>query len=271
MSAVKITDLKFLLVLPLFFLFLTACSESSTPDPAAEQSMQELKAMTGSPSKGMPQGPHGQHDPHGKLDPDRLIKVALQHYAEGRPALALQTLDEAIARFNDHANLYAVRGSMLLERGEFARALADFETGVKLDPDNAELLVNRAQAYRQFARVEQAMSDLNRAVELQPDLVAARFNRGAMLYALQDFSGALKDFDHCIAVDPHNPAPYFNRAATQEEMGNRAEAIADMQRFLELADDEAWKKAAQQMLDKWQGNSSVVNKPEAASSGPVEG
>ncbi len=226
-------------------------------------SVEEAETIPDTNTPDLPQGPHGQHDPHKALDAEALIRVALQHHQEGRTGLAIQTLNDAINRYSDSASLHAVRGSIYLERGEFTRALADFEAGVKLDPNNAELLVNRAQAYRQFGRVEQAMSDLNKAIQLEPDLVAARFNRGAMLYSLSDFSGAFKDFDHCIAIDPHNAAPYFNRASAQEAMGNYSKAIADMQRFIELTDDEEWKQSAQELLESWQGKLDVVNNPDA--------
>jgi len=262
--------LKVLIILLISYSFIAACSDSSTsnfdntlgdsnPPKGSGDTHETFQSSTAEP----PQGPHGQYDPHKKLDADSLIRVGLQHYEEGRPGLAIQTLNDAINRYGDNASLHAVRGSIYLQQGEYTRALADFEAGVTLAPDNAELLVNRAQSYRQFGRVEQAMADLNKAIELEPDLIAARFNRGAMLYSLSDFSGAYKDFDHCIAVDPHNAAPYFNRASAQEAMGNYSKAIADMQRFIELTDDEEWKQSAQELLESWQGKTDIVNNPDA--------
>ena len=79
----------------------------------------------------------------------------------------------------------------------------------------------------------------------------ARFNRGALLYAQGEFDKALVDFEHCIAVDPHSPAPYFNRASTYWELGRSEEAVADLQRFLDLADNAEWKKAAEDLMQNW--------------------
>ena len=71
---------------------------------------------------------------------------------------------------------------------------------------------------------------------------------------------ALADFDHCIAVEPHLAAPYFNRASTYEALGQNENAIADFKRFIELSDNEEWKKTAQQLLDKLEaGNSNNKN------------
>ena len=56
-----------------------------------------------------PTGAHGNADPHQTLGPDQHQEVARQHYAEGRVALALTTLTDAIARFPDHAGLLGSR------------------------------------------------------------------------------------------------------------------------------------------------------------------
>ncbi len=89
----------------------------------------------------------GAYDPHARLDPETQIRIALRHKAKGRPREALGVLSKAIAGHRDDARLYAVRGSLLLEAGHVAPALADLEQAVRLDPDDVETLTNRAQAY----------------------------------------------------------------------------------------------------------------------------
>ena len=207
-------------------------------------------------------GPHGQHDPHGGLGAESLVRVALQHQQEGRPGEAMRTLDQAVERYPRDARVRAVRASLLLADGRVARALEDLEMAVKLGPDDPQVLVNRAEAYRRFGRIGEALADLDRAVALDGDLVAARFNRGAIRYANGDYAGALEDLDRCIAVDPHAPGPYFNRAATYRAMGRREQAVADLRRFMEVAGNPEWKKTAQRLLEEWQ-------KPVAGSGTPA--
>ena len=200
----------------------------------------------------IPGRPHGgSFDPHGKLDPETHIQIALQHKQEGRPQEALSTLGLALTGNPDNARLYAVRGSILLEQGRIAPALADLEKSVRLDPDDAETLTNRAQAYRRFGRIDQALADLDSAVALNPDLIAARFNRGTLRYGKRSFQGALEDFDHCIAVDPHLPGPYFNRAVVHDALGDREMAEKDLERFLQIEQKADFRKQAQQVLDLW--------------------
>lgn len=207
-------------------------------------------------------GPHGLSNPHRTLDAEALIRVALQHQQEARTALALQTLDEAIARYDRHGELRAVRGSMLLSTGQVARALKDLELAAKWQPDDPAVLTNGAQAYRAFGREKEALTDLDRALALNPNLLAARFNRGVLLHAGGDYQGALVDFDHCVAVAPHLPAAYFNRASIYDALGRREEAIADVLRFRESTDNLGWIKTADELLKAWGEGSSPASEVE---------
>ena len=151
--------------LPVFllaFALLPACSDSTDPTasqaraqplatpPTAEPratdreslpsiAMEPPSAPTSVTNKPKPRGPHGQQDPHGDLDPERLIKVALQHDREGRYELALKTLAEGIARFPDAAQLYGVRASLRLRNQQTSLALSDLEKAVELEPDDAAI------------------------------------------------------------------------------------------------------------------------------------
>ena len=53
-------------------------------------------------------------------------------------------------------------------------------------------------------------------------------------------------------MDPHAPSPYFNRAAVYDAMNKRKEAVADINRFMELTDNENWKQSAQDILKAWE-------------------
>ncbi len=228
----------------------------AAPLPGAAQDREPASTPSNGPDAAptpvpvRPGRPHGaSYDPHGKLDADTQIEIALKHKAEGRPQETLHTLSMAIDQHPDHARLYAVRGSLLLQEGRVSPALADLEKAVTLDPADAEALTNRAQAYRQFGRTDRALADLDRAVALDPDLLAARFNRGAMRYVERDLNGAREDFDYCIALDPHLPGPYFNRAAVRDALGERDAAISDLERFLQISQNEVWNAQAREMLE----------------------
>lgn len=233
---------------------LSACDSGPAPTTAvSNEGLEPIVEATAEPRKdSFRAGPHGGHDPHSGLTPDKHAQVALQHLAEGRPMEAMNTLDQAIARFPDAAELHGIRGSLLLEQGAVSDALASLESAVRLAPDNPLHLTNRAQAYRKFDRMDEAMADLDRAIEIDTNLLSARFNRGALSFSQGDFENALADFEQCVAIDPHAAAPYFNRAAVYQAMGRHEPAIADLRRFLEIAPSEEWKTTAEELLQQWE-------------------
>ena len=237
-------------------------NSSAEPDAALDPIVEP--AVSGAPAEQVRIGPHSPKDPHAALTPEQHARVALQHLAEGRAALAMDTLNQAIDRYPEADQLYGIRGSLWLEQDNVAAALADLESAVRLAPDNPLHLTNRAQAYRKFDRISEALADLNRAIELDADLLSARFNRGALNFSQGDFDTALADFDRCIAVDPHAAAPYFNRAAVYDALGKRAEAIADLQRFLEIAPSEEWKQTATELIEQWQSTPGPAGEPDAS-------
>ncbi len=204
--------------------------------------------------------PHSSYDPHASLTPDKHVQVALQHLAEGRATQAIDSLNQAVEMYPDNANLHGVRGSLLLEQGRSSAALADLNRALELDAHNPMFLTNRAQAYRNFGRIDEAMADLDKAIETDSGFIAARFNRGSLAFNAGRYPQALEDFDACVAADPHSAAPYFNRASVHDVMGNRALAIADLKRFLEIAPSEEWKDAAKALLQRWQAEDVPANK-----------
>ncbi|HED17245.1 MAG TPA: tetratricopeptide repeat protein [Gammaproteobacteria bacterium] len=205
-------------------------------------------------------GAHSRRDPHAQLTPDKQLQVALQHLAEGRTQLAMNTLNQAIGNYPDSAELYGVRGSLFLEQGSSAAALADLNRAVELAPHNPAFLNNRAQAFRRFERTKEALADLDHAIELDSHFVAARFNRGTIAFNAGKYSQAMTDFDACVAADPQSAAPYFNRASVHDAMGHRELAIADLNRFLEIADSEQWKNVAKALLLKWENTDNSAAK-----------
>ena len=54
------------------------------------------------------------------------------------------------------------------DSGQYGRALADYETALKMDPTNALVLVDRGRTYARMGRPEAAKSDFDNALKLDP-------------------------------------------------------------------------------------------------------
>ncbi len=194
--------------------------------------------------------PHSATYAHSGLSAEAIARVALMHQARGEYQKALEVLAQGIAAHPKSAALYAVRGALYLELGEYAKAIADLTQSLKLH-ENPDVLVNRALAYKAFGQREDAKRDLDRALELDPHSVAAWFNRGTLLLEEGRPEEALRDLNRAVELAPDVPGPYFNRAVAHWQLGQREAAIKDLERFLELARPSEWKETAKKLLEEW--------------------
>ncbi len=140
-----------------------------------------------------------------------------------------------IARHNDYAEAYAVRGWALRERNQVERALTDFNRALQLQPENAATYSQRALTYVRLRNFDRALADYDKAIELSPQSAGFYNDRGVAYMDLKDFARAMVDFNRAIDLDPRYPLAYNNRARSIVlEKGDHGRAITDLDRAIEL-------------------------------------
>jgi len=226
-----------------------------SPPPQVETREAETPPVVGADEKAGPLDPkaikpHSSTYAHSGLPPEEIAKVALMHQSRGEYQQALDVLAQGIAAHPDSAALYAVRGALYLQLGQYSKAIADLSKSLELH-ENPDVLVNRALAYKAFGQREDALKDLNRALELDPHHVAAWFNRGTLYLEEGKPEKALPDLDRAVELAPDVAGPYFNRAVAKWQLGKREEAIQDLEKFIELAQPSEWKETAKELLEEW--------------------
>lgn len=144
---------------------------------------------------------------------------------------AIAACDHLIAsgklKGNQLASAYYDRGLAHLEKGEYDRAIADFDQSLGLDPTSAWTLNNRGMAWYAKADLDRAADDFDEAIRLDPEYALAYNNRGEVHKDRGDLSGAIEDYGQAIARDPGYTAAYVNRALAYERMGDKDRARAD--------------------------------------------
>lgn len=175
--------------------------------------------------------------------------------------LALSNFDQAIQQNPQKIIAYIRRGRLYSQRGEFARALPDFDKAIQLeaagnageqskasaktakDPSTAEIqrdprpwfenlrpgaaYIERGRTYIQQEENDRAIADFTKAIELDPEGASAYNHRGVAYASKLDFDSAIADFDKAIQFDPLLRNAHVNRGRSFSAKGDEARARVD--------------------------------------------
>ena len=127
------------------------------------------------------------------------------------------------------------QGCVLLTQGQYADAIAIFETAIASNPQSARLHVGLGKARGHLGQVEPAAEALRTAIRLAPDDCEAHTNLGALLLHNSDCDAAITSFETCVSLQPHNAATHFNLGLAYRARGDLEQALASLRQAQQLA------------------------------------
>ena len=133
------------------------------------------------------------------------------------------------------------RGICYTETGEYDRAIADFDEGLKLKEDKY-LYIGRGRANRLKGEFQAAKADYTKVIELDPMNSYAYYVRGMTKQFEKDYTGALKDYTTAIDLDREYAYTYLKRGRLyRSQLNQPLLAEKDFQTVISL-DNEIRKK-----------------------------
>ena len=140
---------------------------------------------------------------------------------------ALRDLDYAVELDPDHVDTRVNRADLLLELGETQRARADIDAGLELDPENANLLTARGSLLAESGDADAAHASYTAALTADPAFAAAWANRAVLAYSAGRAADAAADLDQAIGL-ADDPWLRLNRAIARQDLGENERAAADL-------------------------------------------
>ncbi|MFB0535167.1 MAG: tetratricopeptide repeat protein [Anaerolineae bacterium] len=164
----------------------------------------------------------------------------LAYYCKGDYDRAIADYDQTIRlQPNCDACAYNNRGNAYADKGDLDRAIADYDQAIQLQPDLAAAYNNRGTAYGQKGDYDRAIADFDWAIKLQPDLAEAYNNRGLTYRRKGEIDRAIADYDQAIQLQPDYADAHFNRGLAYADDGDNDHAIADFTKAIKLEPDDA--------------------------------
>jgi tetratricopeptide (TPR) repeat protein len=123
------------------------------------------------------------------------------------------------------------------KKGEYDKALAEYDRAIELNPWYDEVYYNRGNIYAMRHDLDRAINEFSRAIELKADYYMAYHNR-SLAYAMKGmYNEALVDINKSIQFDPTYALAYCNRANIYCRLQRLDLAIADYTKAMELSED----------------------------------
>ena len=142
---------------------------------------------------------------------------------------AIQDYDQAIRLKPDYAIAFYNRGYAYQHKGDYDRAIQDYDQAVRLKPDDAAALNNRCWA-RAVANkaLEAALSDCNESLRLRPDDAGTMHSRGFVHFRMGRYDEAIADFDNSLSRDPKSADMLYMRGLAKGVRHDTAGSDADI-------------------------------------------
>lgn len=150
-------------------------------------------------------------------------------YRQGRPKLALNYVNRAIAQ-SPHHFYFNTRATIFMHMGLLAEAQQDLRRAIKALPNYPEAYVNLSAVYRQQKKFRQAREAAAEATRLAPQAPAAWNNAGAIDMEQNRFDEAVEQFMQALKLDPGYTTAHKNIGKIRAHQKDWAGALTSLER-----------------------------------------
>lgn len=119
-------------------------------------------------------------------------------------------------------------------KGEFDRALADYERVLSLEPQYLLAHYGRGVSFLRKGELASAKAAFDNALALNPEFIEALYSRGIVQFDMGLLDKSLADFDAAVLLDPSHAAAFSRRGMVYEKKGEYSKAIADYRKTLSI-------------------------------------
>ncbi|MFH0736960.1 MAG: AAA family ATPase [Candidatus Micrarchaeota archaeon] len=135
------------------------------------------------------------------------------------------------------AKTYYQAGNDFYEKGDYDRAIENYNMAILLNPVFSEAYFNRALSYYQLKNFDKSVADYTKSMELDPQNPIIFNNRGDAFYRKQDFQSAIKDYDKAIQLNPNYLKAFYNRGLSYASVEEYEKAVEDFSKVVKIKPD----------------------------------
>ena len=97
-----------------------------------------------------------------------------------------------------------MQGEFLMNQGNYALAILEFQDAIELDPNAATIHISIADGYRRLGKVKRAENHLEIALDLDPEEQEALEMQGQLFLVQKRYVDAKLVYEHLCVIDSNN-------------------------------------------------------------------
>jgi len=167
-------------------------------------------------------------------DLNALLTAAQTALDGGNLAVAEQSYRAAVGKNPGSAAAQFGLGNVLVRLGKLAEAEIAYKAALAADPRLIAAHANLGVTYYQMNQLPKAADEFIAALKLNPNDAATTYLLGAVRLQEKNLAEAEKLLLKARDLDPKLPEPYYGLGALYQVKGQKAEAIAAFEKFLEI-------------------------------------
>lgn len=151
---------------------------------------------------------------------------------------SIDYMQKAIESKKDYAYAYCMKACSHDDKKEYSNALQDYSTAILYKPDYAAAFNSRGWTYNNMFEYDKAIIDFNKSLGYKPNYKHSLSGKGFAYLYKNDNDNAIKYYTQAIEADNTQWHYFYFRAQAYENKTEYGEALADIDRTLELEKDD---------------------------------
>jgi len=148
---------------------------------------------------------------------------------------------ETISRYPSNYQVYENLGLIYRERGEYDKAIKEYEKMIKGSPEYVNAYISLGGLYTKTGNYDKAIERYSKALELDPMREEINMEIGKLYYYTEKYQEAIQEFQEVIELNPGDLMAHYYLALTFDNKREYQKAIKEYRRVITM--DPTFEKA----------------------------
>lgn len=191
-----------------------------------------------------------------------------KEYQKGLKAEQKGKQDEAIEHYRKAINLapefYPARnnlGSLLIHKGEYPAAQAEFEAVIRINQNDAAAYLNLGNVFLLTKRYDDALGPIQEGLRKQPDHPFGHFLLGTLYGRMGRFPECENSLREALRLDPTMSKPHLELVNLYLHQQRTTDAITELRQFVEVFPTDPLTPKAKEVLTRLEAPTVQPQKP----------